>query len=139
MRLGRRYGPLVDIYALGCNVYECCRVLSGQYDVPTIFLSCAAENDRDIVAFRSTWHNKLAILTNSSCYGLSDDARSPFLTCLTQEASNGRARAEPLTYSLDLRQAIIALLRFDVSDRCHHRQTRASQRFRKVMTRPRKV
>jgi len=107
-------------------------VLSGQYGVSAIFLSCAAGNDRDIVTFRSTWYSKLAILTNSSCCGFSDVARSPFLACLTQEASNGRARAIPLTYSLELRQVITALLRFDLSDRCLHRQIRASQRFRKV-------
>jgi len=44
--------------------------------------------------------------------------RSPFLTCLTQEASSERARTIPLAYSLELRQLIAALLRLDVSVRC---------------------
>lgn len=69
MRLGRKYGPLVDIYALGCIVHECCTL------------------------------------------------RSPFLTCLTQEASSERARTIPLAYSLDLRQVIAAVLRFDPATR----------------------
>jgi serine/threonine protein kinase len=33
MRLGRRYGPLVDIYALGCIVYERCTLRSIRYDL----------------------------------------------------------------------------------------------------------
>jgi len=47
-----------------------------------------------------------------------DLIRSPVLACLTQEASTGRARMIPLTYSLGLRQVMEALLRLDVSDRC---------------------
>ena len=116
------YGPLVDIYALGCIVYECCTLRSVRR-VRNLLISCAAGNDRDIVTFRSTWYSKLAMLTNYSCCGLSDVARSSSAACLTPETSNGRARVIPLIYSLELRQVITGLLRFDVSDRCLHRQT----------------
>jgi hypothetical protein len=42
MRLGRRYGPLVDIYALGCIAFECCTLRQVRGVGPYITLACIA-------------------------------------------------------------------------------------------------